>query len=49
MNKLCNEKKYLLLKNGLTPGHWRFLEEDKREVVFVSIRSGRRKTLKKER
>ena len=45
-----NEKqKKILLKNDMNPERWLVLEEDKYQIVFVSKRRSRRRTVIKRR
>ena len=45
-----NERqKRLLLKHDMNPEHWLVLEEDKYQIVFVSKRRSRRRTIVKRR
>lgn len=45
-----NERqKRLLLKHDMNPEHWLVLEEDKYQIVFISKRRSRRRTIEKRR
>ena len=40
-------QKRILTKNDLNPERWLVLEEDKHQIVFVSKRGSRRRTIEK--
>ena len=42
-------QKRILLKNAMNPDRWLVLEEDKYQIVFVSKRRSRRRTITKRR